>query len=854
MLSQTNESRGQGNPQSHHHLSNGSALEGLVYGLSRLTSLTSGVTSGLRNSESSTVDGRRRLGHQWLLVCGTGSGGGTVAARVRESSGTSTGNNGTRCVGSVGGGVGSGGLTGLANTLSSSSRNVRSNVGRSGSVVLVVVVSSGSTDTGKASSTSSGTSSCTSTARGVGTLTGVVGRRTEVLGLGRSSVAGVLLARLDDRESGRVPVLVDVAGRSLGSGIALVDLLDPTIGVTEVGEDRVAFRGGQLEGTVALLLGVVVVLGEGLLESVSDTLALDRLVALNAVTELDELTVKVLETVTDTLLSSPGDLLLDDTGSKGTEDLDEGVVLAVADSELELVDLGNHLLDGEDVAALLASRGVLGLEVDGDGQALTTEEDVGSTALVELGETKLLLEEEVDIAHVGLDLVERELERVLVTVTKLVKLRELEVVSDVHLDLRGQHVEQIDGKVLDDQVDLLVGVLDTGKGHETDVAEQLWKDRVTDVAPEVGLEGQVALRVEEEVLGDLGDVVTELAVERVAVHRLGKVRDLPEESILVGDVLALRSAIGGNEELLAGLGELTSLRVGIVLHDVTGLLETLADVGVEATEPVLELGVVVGIGVELVNGINDGLSGSTVGEALDKTTESGLGSGNVALGTNVLGAVGGLVGDVGGVALVLLEEVEEVVHSILVVLVTLALNYDLLEAVIELVATLLRELLLQVVGSLVLVLLGEILVLLGDLVREQLSLLLSDVGDSSLVLLLAGVGVDSVGDVLGVGGTLLLGLFGLVLSIGLGLLLLLEKVGDVIVELVVGSGLVDAVELLLIRASDLGSLGGTVSEHVAADVTKVLDDLAKLTVAKEEGEKGAESLTGGLTVLLGALA
>ena len=49
------------------------------------------------------------------------------------------------------------------------------------------------------------------------------------------------------------------------------------------------------------------------------------------------------------------------------------------------------LLDGEDVARLPATRGVLSLQVDGDGEALAAEEDVGGAALVELGEASDLL-------------------------------------------------------------------------------------------------------------------------------------------------------------------------------------------------------------------------------------------------------------------------------------------------------------------------------------------------------------------------------------------------------------------------------------------------------------------------------
>ena len=359
---------------------------------------------------SSTVDRRCGLGKRRVLDVRAGK-----PVAVRNGSGASTGSDGTRrSVRTIGSRISTGSSTGLADTVGSSVRDA--------------------TSTGTSTGTNTG-STGSSTSANTSTSTGVVRRRAKVLGLGRGGVAWVLLAGLHNGKGRRIPVLVGVSGSSLGSRLALVNLLDPAIGVTEVGEDRVTLRGGKLKGTVAGLLLVVGVLGEGLLEGVSDTLALQSLVALDAVTELNELAVEVLETITDTLLGSLGDLLFNDTGGEGLDHLDERVVLAVADGKLELVNLGNDLLDGEDVAALLASRSVLSLEVNGDSETLTTKEDVGGTALLELGEAKLLVEEEVDVAHVGLDLVQGELERVLVAVTELVKLRELEVVANVHLGL-----------------------------------------------------------------------------------------------------------------------------------------------------------------------------------------------------------------------------------------------------------------------------------------------------------------------------------------------------------------------------------------------------------------------------------
>lgn len=471
---------------------------------------------------------------------------------------------------------------------------------------------------------------------------------------------------------------------------------------------------------------------------------------IHTVTEVNKLDIQLLKSLTDTLFSCLANLLLDQTSSEGTEDLVENVVLGPTDRKVELVHLGLDLLDGEHVLGPTTLGRRSRLQVDGHAEPVTAEEDVGGACVLDLGKPALLVKVELDVAHVRLDLCERDLEAVGVYVSHLGVLRHFEVVTSVDLEDVGHQVLALHREVLDHEVDHLVGVLDTGDGDVSDVLEQLRKDRVADVRPEVGLELGVALRVQEEVLGKALPVLAELLVQGVLAHTSEEGLDLLEQTVLVRHILALVTAFGSDKELLAGLGELTSLRVGLILHDEAGLLEHATDVGVEALEPVLELGVVLGVGVDLVERIKHGLGATAVGETLDKATERALGGSDVTFATDPTGVLLDLTVDVGGVTLVLLERGEEVLHRVLVVAVTLAFDDDLLEAEDELVTTLLGELFLDVVLGLVEMLLGEILVLLRDLVLQLLKLVASDIGDASLVLLCREVGVSGVDNVVGV--------------------------------------------------------------------------------------------------------
>jgi hypothetical protein len=65
--------------------------------------------------------------------------------------------------------------------------------------------------------------------------------------------------------------------------------------------------------------------------------------------------------------------------------------------------------------------------------------------------------------------------------------------------LLGEEVGTTEGQILDDEVHAIIGVLDTRDGDVSDALDDLRKDNFPDIIPELGFEGQFALRVEEKI-------------------------------------------------------------------------------------------------------------------------------------------------------------------------------------------------------------------------------------------------------------------------------------------------------------------------------------------------------------------
>ena len=85
----------------------------------------------------------------------------------------------------------------------------------------------------------------------------------------------------------------------------------------------------------------------------------------------------------------------------------------------------------------------------------------------------------------------------------------LKVVVGANLDDVGEEVATREHEVLDDDVEGIVGILDARDGDVADLVDDVGQDGVADVGPELRLEGETALGVEEKVLGEARPVLAE---------------------------------------------------------------------------------------------------------------------------------------------------------------------------------------------------------------------------------------------------------------------------------------------------------------------------------------------------------
>jgi len=388
-------------------------------------------------------------------------------------------------------------------------------------------------------------------------------------------------------------------------------------------------RGGRTSRLLSLLLLALrlgLLVGERLLERIDLVGALLVLGVLEALSNVGQLGIDLLEAGADRRLERLGHGRLDETGRERAQHVDEGRVLCLAHGELELVDLDLDLDDLEGVV-LAAGR----LDVDLARQALAAEEDVGVARVGELGEAGLLLDvwerarrsgegvrasalgsatfraldddgdvdegrderderrTESDVLEVELNLLERNPERVLRDVAEVVVGRQAEVVAGLfagrsrrqrharvaqrrerergrkaHLDLEdvGEDVGRLERQVLDDEVDVLGRVLGARHRDVADLAEEGREDDRADVAPQVRLVRRVALRVQEQVGDERLDRLAEALVEAVVGVRGEEVLHLLEEAVLVRRVLAVLRV----PVALARVEELTAAAVGLVLR------------------------------------------------------------------------------------------------------------------------------------------------------------------------------------------------------------------------------------------------------------------------------------------------
>ena len=323
-----------------------------------------------------------------------------------------------------------------------------------------------------------------------------------------ASNTGVLL--VEQIECGRVPALAGVS-----EILSLPHLVGHgTLSTSHVWvEDRVSVGDnsestGSLLGLGLLLLGSVSLLRVQVLQSLSSSSLVRLLGIVDSVSDLDELVIEMTDSGSDSIVDSSLDSFLDGAGSERLDKLVEQVVFRVSDSEGQGVDGGVDRVDSDQRVSLPLDR----LELDINRHTLAGEDDIGDTVVLELGPSSLSSERESDISDVGLDLRHGQSELVVVSVHRLVELvvwRELERVVALDSDNIGEEIGSGKDEVLDDQINVVVGELGSRDGNVSNLLDKGWEEYVSDVVPQVRLEGKVTLRVEEQVLGESLDVITQ---------------------------------------------------------------------------------------------------------------------------------------------------------------------------------------------------------------------------------------------------------------------------------------------------------------------------------------------------------
>jgi hypothetical protein len=588
-----------------------------------------------------------------------------------------------------------------------------------------------------------------------------------------------------------------------------------------------------LEGLVVAVVDVLSMLGVGVVFKLSlDTL----LFLVDAVTE----GIQIVEGGADLLLESLDDDGLQDLEEKGLEDTEQHLVLGFLELDVQVADIDLAGVDLEEaVAAGLVGGGQSKLEAE----SLASEEDVHNTEISDRGETLLATDVVRDISKIALD--SRGGDHNLLT---LLRSGSLTAKSEVGVVFNLKHVRhqviRLNNQVLNDSIKLLVGVLNARNRNIANTLKDIGKDHVGDILDQVLLEGRLSILIISEVLEQTIHGISQTLVVGISSELLAHKLKFVDQAVSVVPVAVAEQEVAVVVETVVLVGRSR-------LHDVTLLLEAAADELVHVTEPILKLGITVGIGVDVVDSIDQIIGGGVVSEPLDEDLQRALGRLEVVVTVGILDLGGRLVGEVLSVSGVGLGKFDQSVDGLVVILVSLDLDNHLLQPPDSLVTTLLGHLGLEVVLGAFTVLAGLVLLVFGNVGIHAVGKVVDtsseslDSVDSGPAVRVVGCTLSGVTGVAGVVGVSSLGgiagyvaelvardrLIAVHLLTHLVLEVVAREVGSV-VPLVVGSRLVHLTELVLGGADLSGGLGGGIAGDVAEEEGGIGEELAKFSMVR----------------------
>lgn len=437
--------------------------------------------------------------------------------------------------------------------------------------------------------------------------------------------AGGLLGRAN-RENRALPLL------TLGGELLVLGSLGrDTSGQGDVLEDGVVLSDSNVDlGVLDLLLSSLLLLltlhetmlgGIGIaLVHVLDVLRVGVALGFGLGTvglslDVVEEAVKLVGRVLDLLLQNLLDDRAHDLEKEGLEHVEEELVVALLHLDLQVLDVRLNLGDLEEVGLRVLAGLIGGLHLDLEAEAGTAHENVHNTLVGDGGEALLALDVVRDVPEVHLHTRDGEHDLILVLARDGLAAP-APIVVRAKLQRVGGEVVALNDEVLNNGIDHGVAVLDTWDRDVAHVLKDGREDDIAQVLHEVRLEDGLAVLVVTEVVEKLVDGLGELLVLWVGIKLLADELELISNAVSVATVAAA-------QEVVAVVVELVPLVVAAVLEDEALLLESLANEVVDALEPVAELWVLVGVLVNLVDGLNEVIEGGVVGETLEKCLDVG---------------------------------------------------------------------------------------------------------------------------------------------------------------------------------------------------------------------------------------
>ena len=332
--------------------------------------------------------------------------------------------------------------------------------------------------------------------------------------------------------------------------------------------------------------------------------------ALSVLIDTVEVGVHLLKVALDLFLNNLLNHRAHDPQQQRLSNVEQQLVVGLLELDVQVLDADGDIVDSDKMCAILCLSVASGkLEAE----AFTSHEDIHDTLVGHGWEALLLLDVVCHILKIALDTRGSNHNLVLVLVADL-SATQAEVVVVAELENVGEEVVALKDKVLNDGVDHRVRNLDTGNRDVASVLKDARDDDIGEILDEMRLEGDLAVCIVAEIEEEFLDSVAESLVLWVRIELLA------QEVKLVQNAVGVISVAVAEEELSL-IVQAVPLLGGGVLEDVALLLETSSCVLVKIFEPVLKLRVLVGISVDVIEGLEEIVGARRVRKTLDECLE-----------------------------------------------------------------------------------------------------------------------------------------------------------------------------------------------------------------------------------------